>query len=301
MDLKIEYQLTSHQNFGLVNACGCIKGPSGAAWPYRLMGAVLAKLRDSGNLTLETHTVANAVRRTHSSTHVYEVETTRGKISAKHIIHCTNAHTAHLLPYLKGKLWPLRGQMTVQSVPKDFPRLGASRSWSTMWARGFDYITQSPAEDGSLYLGGGALQGNPLEESDLGSTDDGTQSAQCLEHLEGVPAKAFQHGIGSKIEKKWTGIMGFTGDGLPLIDRVHSFMSGREECDVETGGEWIAAGFNGYGMVHSWLAGKALAHMVLNREAEVLEWYPRKEFCCSEERLGKMSPMSGLQHLIGEI
>ncbi|KAJ9603677.1 hypothetical protein H2200_011863 [Cladophialophora chaetospira] len=287
------------KNFGIVNACGCIKGPSGAAWPYRFLGVILSKLLETGQVSLETHTTAKEIRRSQASSYPYEVVTSRDTIACRHVINCTNGFAAHLLPYLKGKLWPLRGQMTVQSVPQNFPRLGASRSWSTMWAQGFDYITQSPGDDGSLYLGGGFFQGGPEKDDDLGNTDDSQLSAQCLEHLEGVAAKAFAHGEGTTIDKKWTGIMGFTGDGFPLVDRVHSFLSGREEPDPEAGGEWIAAGWDGYGMVHCWLAGKALAHIVLGREDEILDWFPREEFSCTQQRLEKMSPEGALNGFLG--
>ncbi|EXJ60167.1 hypothetical protein A1O7_04319 [Cladophialophora yegresii CBS 114405] len=287
------------KNLGIATAYGCIKGPAGAAWPYRFLGVVMSKLLESGQLTLETHTPVTEIRRSQSSSHPYEVVTSRGTISTKQVIHCTNGHAAHLLPYLRGRLWPLRGQMTVQSVPQDFPRLGGSRSWSTMWAKGFDYITQSPGDDGSLYLGGGFFQGGPEKDEDLGNTDDSQLSAQCLVHLETVARKAFVHGTGVQIDKKWTGIMGFTGDGLPLVDRVRSFMSGREECHSQDGGEWIAAGWDGYGMVHCWLAGKALACMVAGREEQVLDWFPRHEFRCTQDRLEKMSPESALARFLG--
>ncbi|KAI1609186.1 hypothetical protein EDD36DRAFT_482381 [Exophiala viscosa] len=210
-------------------------------------------------------------------------------------IHCT------LAAGLEREMWPLRGQMTVQSVPEAFPRVGGTRSWSAIWARGFDYITQSPAEDGSLYLGGGFLQGGLEKDQDLGSTDDSTLSAQCLEHLEAVPSKAFVHGTGAKVEKKWTGIMGFTGDGLPMVDRVRSHVSGREECEPNVGGEWIAAGWDGYGMVHCWLAGKALAAMVTGHEDEVRDWFPKDEFACSKERLDKMSAEGALERFFGSL
>lgn len=256
---------------------------------------------DGGQLSLETHTVAQEVRRSQSSTHPYEVHTSRGVVSAKHVIHCTNGYAAHLLPVLKGKLWPLRGQMTVQAMPAEFPRVGATRSWSAIWAHGFDYITQSPGEDGALYLGGGFLQGGPERDQDLGNTDDSQLSEQCLEHLEAVPSRAFAHGTGARIEKKWTGIMGFTGDGLPLVDRVRRHMSGRDECDAGMGGEWIAAGWDGYGMVHCWLAGKALAAMVTGHDADIREWFPKDEFACTPERLGKMSPEAALKRFFGSL
>ncbi|KIW10971.1 hypothetical protein PV08_10270 [Exophiala spinifera] len=285
----------------LADAHGCIVGPAGAAWPYRFLGVVLSRLLQSGQLSLETHTVAKDIRRTSSPTHPYEVHTTRGTVVTKHVIHCTNGHAAHLLPALKGKLYPLRGQMTVQAVPPGFPRAGMQRSYSPMWAKGFDYITQSAGEDGSLYLGGGLLQDGLDNDEDLGNPDDSRLSAGCLRHLEAVPGRAFVHGKGSTIEKKWTGIMGFTGDGLPLVDRVHQYLSGREECDPAAGGEWLAAGWDGYGMVHCWLTGKALAAMVTDHEDEVLEWFPRAEFACTQDRLARMSPESALRHLLGHL
>jgi len=39
-------------------------------------------------------------------------------------------------------------------------------------------------------------------------------------------------------------------------------------------GEWIAAGYSGEGMVHAWMSGKAVAHMVLGREREIETWFP---------------------------
>ncbi|KIV96389.1 hypothetical protein PV10_00267 [Exophiala mesophila] len=290
----IHEQDSELKEMGLVNAYGALRGPAGAAWPYRFVGAVLSQLLATGQVMLETHTPATGVRRTTTASHPYQVETRRGIISTKHVVHCTNAFAAHLLPALRGKLYPLRGQMTVQSVPDDFPRSGAKRSWSTIWARGFDYITQSPGPDGSLYLGGGLLQGGWERDRDIGNTDDSQLSAQCLEHLEQVPGKAFLHGQGAQIDKKWTGIMGFTGDDLPFVDRLASHVSGREECEAGSGGEWIAAGFNGYGMVHSWLSGKALASMIQGREDEILDWFPREEFACTEKRLQGMTPEGAL-------
>lgn len=185
--------------------------------------------------------------------------------------------------------------MTVQSVSPEFPRVGAKRSWSAIYARGFDYITQSPGDDGCLYLGGGFAQGGKENAEDIGSlddigsTDDSQLSEGPLKHLEGVPARVFAHGEGSKVEKKWTGIMGFTGDYMPLVDRLTADISGREECSPAVGGEWIAAGFNGYGMVHSWLSGKAVANMLTGHEAQILDWFPRHEFACTNERLKKLA------------
>jgi glycine/D-amino acid oxidase-like deaminating enzyme len=272
-----------------------VRGPEGAAWPYRFVGAVLQKLLNSGQVTLETHTPVTGIQRA-STTPPYNVQTERGSIKAKHVVHCTNGFAAHLLPTLRGKLWPFRGQMTVQSVPKNFPRLGGERSWSTVWERGFDYVTQSPGPDGSLYWGGGLLQvpDGAERELDLGCSNDSELSHECLKRLETAAGRAFEDGEQAQIVRKWTGIMGCTGDGLPLVDRLPEYVSGREDCNVEDGGEWIAAGFNGFGMVNCWLSGKGLAHIITGRKEEVRSWFPIDEFACRKERLNGMTPEGSL-------
>jgi glycine/D-amino acid oxidase-like deaminating enzyme len=187
--------------------------------------------------------------------------------------------------------------MTVQSVGPDFPRLGAGRSWSSIWERGFDYITQSPGPDGSLYLGGGLLQlpGNLAEQAlDLGCSNDAELSAACSRQLETAASRSFANAEDVKIVRKWTGIMGCTGDGLPLIDRLSEEWTGREDCDPKAGGEWICAGFNGFGMVNCWLSGKAMAHFVTGRGKEVESWFPVDEYACRKERLDQMTAEGSL-------
>jgi glycine/D-amino acid oxidase-like deaminating enzyme len=278
------------------NAVGTVRGPEGAAWPYRFVGAVMGQLLDGGQVTLETHTPVTSITRTPSRTHPYSVHTSRGSIDAKHVVHCTNGFAAHLLPSLRGKLWPFRGQMTVQSVPRSFPRLGGERSWSTVWERGFDYVTQSPGPDGCLYWGGGLLQvpDGVDRELDLGCSNDGELSYECLSRLANAAGRAFKDGEHAQIVRKWTGIMGCTGDGLPLVDRLPEYVSGRSDCDPDIGGEWIAAGFNGFGMVNCWLSGKGLAHFITDRREDVRSWFPIDEFACRSERLQDMTPEGSL-------
>lgn len=91
-----------------------------------------------------------------------------------------------------------------------------------------------------------------------------------------------------KILTKWTGIMGYTVDGLPIVGKVPSRISGRK-LESGRGAEWVGAGFCGHGMAYCWLTGKALAEMVLKGEENIGDWFPREEFACSEERLQRIS------------
>lgn len=191
--------------------------------------------------------------------HPYLVYTPRGNIQAKHVVYCSEAHAPHLLPQLRGIIYPLRRQMSVQQADL-FPVEQAKYSWGFIYQNTFDYMSQS-ARTGEIYLGGGTLLpeegnsqflANPSDEADITSTM----------HLKGVVSTVF--GVPSvETKSTWTGIMGFSLDKLPLVGRLPA--SALVRADDQPGpyhGQWIAAGFGGYGMVNSWLSGQALAERV---------------------------------------
>lgn len=133
----------------------------------------------------------------------YEIRTSRGSIFAQHVVHCTNRHAGHLLPGLRGPLFPLRGQMTVQSRPSSFPCVGDKRSWLLHYAPGYEYVTQSPSPSGDIYLGGGLLQaltepGSEESNIDVGNVRDDQQNTAALRYLEKTMQDRFRNGKGSK-------------------------------------------------------------------------------------------------------
>lgn len=81
--------------------------------------------------------------------------------------------------------------------------------------------------------------------------------------------------------------MGFTPDHVPWIGQIPNDITGRSG-----NGEWIAAGFNGYGMPLCWGCGEAVAKMMLGQEAEVSEWLP-DSFLMTPKRLS--SPLSTIE------
>lgn len=86
--------------------------------------------------------------------------------------------------------------------------------------------------------------------------------------------------------------MGISADLLPWVGRVPETLAQRTATTLAVGpaddkekgervlphlaesGEWIAAGYSGEGMVHAWMSGKALAHMILDKDDEIREWFP---------------------------
>jgi len=103
-----------------------------------------------------------------------------------------------------------------------------------------------------------------------------------------------------RTKAQWSGILGISADGFPWVGRLPPKISGRSapsptlaprDRDSSDGagksvdsvggktltappGEWISAGYTGEGMVHAWMCGKALAHMVLGRESEITDCFP---------------------------
>ena len=102
-----------------------------------------------------------------------------------------------------------------------------------------------------------------------------------------------------RTKAQWGGILGLSADGLPWVGRLPTKVSGRHEPPrtstptvdwkpkngkeaeasssstlTASPGEWIAAGYTGEGMVHAWMSGKALAHMVVDDDASIKGWFP---------------------------
>lgn len=290
---------------------GAISYTAGALWPYRLVTSLWNDLLERyPTLTVSTHTAVTSTTHSPSSEYPYTLETSRGSVKARHVIHATNAFASHLIPSLRPHLTGALAHMSAQRPGTSFPPSHGQRSWSVIYRPGFDYVTQRPdGSDGSpgdLMVGGGFFRSRELGLDQIGVWDDSRMDALPLIHVRGVMGSIFEPrwGAGSEVKKAWTGILGVTGDQIPLVGRLPTSKEGDKES-----GEWIAAGFNGEGMVWAWLCGTALAIMVLGKEDEMLtpeigrpggkleEWFPRREFELSPERLKR----ADLRNLASEV
>ncbi|RFU32852.1 hypothetical protein B7463_g3524, partial [Scytalidium lignicola] len=264
---------------------GAVSYDSGALWPYRLVTSVFQTLitKFPSNLSIETKTAVEKISVTENSHTPFLVQTSRGNIIASHVIHATNAHASSLIPGLRGKLFPVRGQMSAQRPGEQFPKLDGERSWSFIGRKGFEYITQRPGlpdsvdgMGGELMTGGGLMQSSGKGLDEIGISRDDEISFYAGSHLNGVLPMAFStenwgpdHPSG-RLKKMWTGNMGCTADGLPFVGKLDSSLTKRKvgaaylsKTQISSPAEWISAGYNGEGMVYAWLCGVAVALMVL--------------------------------------
>ncbi|PLB41033.1 NAD(P)/FAD-dependent oxidoreductase [Aspergillus candidus] len=291
------------EKFGLSTARGVIAGPAGALWPYRFVTGVLARLHQEfpGELCIETNTPVTAIHNDHNTNTPdlpCSVVTARGKIRTRHVIHCTNAHVGHLVPGLRGRIYPIRGQMSAQNAGVKFINQGTENSWLFNYERGFDYLTQLPsggqADAAKMMFGGGFAQGQTGGVADIGISTDSELSFYADIHLSGALSSIFGREnwgavSGPSVEQMWTGNMGFSADGNPWVGRLPLSATQRGGDKDSHGAEWVACAFSGEGMVQAWLCGKALALMVLNHDQQSsgagdLSWFP-EQLLVTEDRL----------------
>lgn len=319
---------------------GAIEYPAGALWPYRFVTALWDKLLaqfSSATLMIETGTAVESVTTRMDDDddgHMglpYVVSTSRGQqIRARHVVHATNGFASQLLPELAGKAAGVLCHMTAQRPGQKFPQTNGQRSYSIIYGSGFDYITQRPSrpafagageaevteeqeggEGNELMIGGGLFQSGKQGMDMFGLYDDRKLDAMTLMHLEGCMSTVFDWGGENaagkrRVIKAWSGVVGFSGDVLPLVGRLDPRLTKRavtrssrrckgsvpsekkhtrRSADIEAG-EWIAAYFCGDGMVWAWGCGTALGIMLAGSEYEDLpkepgrpagrleEWFP---------------------------
>lgn len=310
-DSTIEYQYYSSRNaseeLGFVpSVAGAIQQNRVAAlWPYRLLTAVLAEMLTdfAGRFTIETHTPVLSIDHDPGDErdYPYIVRTSRGSVRARHIVHCTNGHAATLIPGLVGKLYPLRGTMSTQRLGPSFPRVGDKLSWSYMTPATYDphsgqaalglYYAQQSARTGIMFVGGESqsLQG-------LLSSDDSVVGEDARRTLIAAPARIWRDAAPTEPLQVWSGIMGFTGDGLPLVGNLGQELTGRQGT-----GEWIAAGYNGHGMDKAWLCGHEVARMVLGEEDDEGSSSLPGLFRLTDARVSSWTPTAAAETLANHV
>lgn len=167
------------------------------------------------------------------------------------------------------------------------------------YERGFDYLTQLPANEepdvaGKMMFGGGFAQGEAGGVADLGISTDSELSLYADLHLSGTLSAVFGRENwgkvdGPAVEQMWTGNMSYSADGLPWVGKLPSLATQRDPVPGAKGAEWISSACCGEGMVQTWLAGKALGRMLLMHDGRLsgsgdLSWFPQV-MAVTEERI----------------
>jgi glycine/D-amino acid oxidase-like deaminating enzyme len=162
------------------------------------------------------------------------VQTSGGVVQAHYALICTNAYGPLLFPDLERYVTPRRGQMI--AITRSDLLLNASYYAN----HGSEYFRQ--AEDGTVVVGGCRTY---FAADEVGYEDKLTDPVQNA--IEAFAVELF--GVGFTITARWSGTMGFSFDGLPLVGPLRAAGVSRSHG----GGEfddavWFCGAFTGHGM-----------------------------------------------------
>ncbi len=160
-------------------------------------------------------------------------------IRCKSVVLAMNAYLPKLLPALAPYVVPVRAQMLATEAMRS--------RWLQVPAythEGFYYIRQLP--DGRVLLGG-ARHRHSVEER--GYVDATTPALQ--DDLEAFLHDHFPQTVGLRVEQRWSGVMGFSPDGLPVVGQLPGI-----------DGSYFATGFTGHGMGYGFRFGRLMADMI---------------------------------------
>jgi glycine/D-amino acid oxidase-like deaminating enzyme len=271
-------------------AIGSITYEAGSLNAYRLVIGIL-KLALAKGLNLQCETPATSISRVNMSSdqrpagdtqYPWSITTPRGMISADKVVLATNGYAAHLYPKLQGVIVPLRGFVTAQRPGKAMPHAGLPNTYSFIYKEGYEYMIPRPKGSrfaGDIVIGGGLTKTADEGLYEYGNTDDTELNNEVIEYLKHSTANFFGDNWGDdhpdgRIRRAWSGVMGFSGDGFPLVGPIPA-----------VDGLYIAAAFQGHGMVNCFLCAKALAHILTEGKWDELDgWFPRA-YRMSESRL----------------
>jgi glycine/D-amino acid oxidase-like deaminating enzyme len=275
----------AQEKFRLASSCvGAITYPAGQIWPYKFVTQLVEFLLEHG-LNLQTETPVTGVTAEGSK---WRVETWRGNILATHVVHATNGYAAHLLPPFSKIIEPTRGHMTAQMPPKSLAEPPLDHTYSFLYEDGkFDYFIQQPASYGSKLMLGGGYYEDPRPTT----ADDTDVCEVSQKYLRDQLPKVFQwdgeEDPDSRIFMRWSGIMGFSGDGFPWVGPLSELYGGGK-------GQFICAGYTGEGiptlpsflvmkgMPNALLCAEAVAMMLLGKKPP--EYFPRS-YLLTDERM----------------
>ncbi|TGO40541.1 hypothetical protein BHYA_0035g00150 [Botrytis hyacinthi] len=238
---------------GVKGAKACSTYTTTTLSPYKLITSLLASTLATSSANLQTNTPVISIKQ---SDHLYHlVETSRGILRARKVVHANNAYVSGLLPEYAKKIIPCKGICCHITVPKDATASPIGYSYIVRTEDGIlDYLIPRP--DGSIIVGGASATFRSHKDQWYNNVDDGKliEATMKERYYENFMQRTFRgwENSDAKIESIWTGVMGYSFDSNPHIGLI-----------PQKSNQFIIAGFNGHGMPVIWLAAKGLAEMLI--------------------------------------
>lgn len=236
---------------------GAIVHPAGQIWPYKFVHALLRILLATGKLNLQAHTPAEHISDRDAEGWI-TVQTARGSVKTRAVIHATNRWAAHLLPELENLVYPGLATVSAIKAPEGLIKHTGAQHWDSNIN---NYWNQLPAPYNAIILGG--AQSVLAHQAAIKNTDgDGTlipgvpayMRSWASTHVTNWPQnETGELALPAEEGGNWTGVEATTSDAFPFVGPV----PGRE-------GHFVAAGFNGHGMPRILLSTAHITPLVLS-------------------------------------
>ena len=215
---------------------GILRNDIGGIHPAKLLtGMCKIALAESVKISTQTRVLSVSKTNQTSTTSDFRVETSRGIISAGHVISATNAYTDKGQPWLRRRLVPVISEMiATEELGENMVRslMPGLNMYSEALELGHYY---RPSPDGKrILLGGRRMSPDP---------------AKARDRLISGLASIFPQLSSVSISNHWFGFVAFPFDQLPKL-AVHD-------------GVIYPSGFCGSGTVRARWLGQKAAHMVL--------------------------------------
>lgn len=169
------------------------------------------------------------------------LHTQKHLISSSRVLLCANAYLPLLVPELSTFIKPVRGQIIVTRPVQE--RIVEKLCYANY---GWEYFRQLP--DGRFLLGGCR---EPFLKDEVGYADMVTPDVQGA--LMNYLKDRFPELAGVSIDYRWSGIMAFTEDGLPLLGELK-----------DKPGVLYVTGCNGHGMGYAMALSKLMVEYAID-------------------------------------
>jgi glycine/D-amino acid oxidase-like deaminating enzyme len=166
------------------------------------------------------------------------LETPVRRLQTRRVVLAVGPWLPDLIPDAEAYVRPVRGQMLATEPAEEhvLPLPAYSH-------RGGFYVRQLP--DGRVLAGGGRHPHREAEETEVDAT-----TARVQHTLEQYLHEHFPWTQGLAVERRWSGTMGFSPDGRPVVGPVPGL-----------DGSFFATGFTGHGMGYGFRMGRLLAEL----------------------------------------
>ncbi|NUN13138.1 MAG: FAD-binding oxidoreductase [Myxococcales bacterium] len=211
---------------------GVLYVDDGEVHPEKLVRSILGR---SGAAFFPYHEVFSIIQHKESVT----VHTRLRQFSSQLVVLATNGYSAQVEPYFVDKIYPTRGQIIVTAPVSPFLRAPCYANFV------LDYFRQLP--DGRVLIGGFRQL---AKESETGTADE--INPVIHEALERFLQTHFEILANVSIDYRWSGTMGFSADGIPMIGSLPHKPS-----------VYFVGGFTGHGMGWGFYAGQMVRDLIL--------------------------------------